>query len=78
MGVAPRRGASCGNASDAVCLDGAMSQHGVRSSWNDVPALIRDRVEEHVGSRFLSAKSVDGGVSRIAKAVKDLGSAFPN
>jgi hypothetical protein len=46
-----------------VCLDVAMGRHGVRTSWGDVPATIRDRVEELLGARILAADNVDGGFS---------------
>jgi hypothetical protein len=52
-----------GNASCVVYLDVVVSRHGVRSSWNDVPASIRDRVQSHVGARILTAANVDGGFS---------------
>ncbi len=40
-----------------------MSRHGVRASWNDVPTPIRNRVEEQLGARILTASNVDGGFS---------------
>jgi hypothetical protein len=47
----------------AVWLDVAMSRQGVRTSWGDVPAPIRDRVEQQLGARILTADNVDGGFS---------------
>jgi hypothetical protein len=54
---------STANTSGVVCLDVTMSRHGVRSSWNDVPTPIRDRVESLVGARIMTATNVDGGFS---------------
>jgi hypothetical protein len=44
-------------------LDVAVSRHGVRTSWDAVPAPIRERVEDVVGARIHTAINVDGGFS---------------
>jgi Ser/Thr protein kinase RdoA (MazF antagonist) len=40
-----------------------VSRHGVRTSWDAVPAPIRERVEDVVDARIRTAINVDGGFS---------------
>jgi hypothetical protein len=47
----------------AVCFDVTVSRQGVRTSWDAVPAPIRERVEDVVGARIRTATNVDGGFS---------------
>jgi len=40
-----------------------MGRHGVRASWGDVPAAVRDGVERIVGGAIVRATNIDGGFS---------------
>ena len=49
-----------------------MGRQGVRATWDQVPAAVRDRVESLIGARVLTATNVGGGFSPGPAARCDL------